>query len=60
VADRLVRLRVRILLGAWMFLLCVVSQKKKKGKMQGNQEKETSTDEVQSKREYKRIPGRNT
>jgi hypothetical protein len=35
-----------------MFVMCVVS-KDKKGKMQDSQDKETSTDEVQT--EYKRI-----
>jgi hypothetical protein len=35
-----------------MFVLCVVS----KGKMQENQGKETSTNEVQSTRKYKKNP----
>ena len=33
--------------------VCVVS-KDKKGKMQDNEDKETSTDEIQSTREYKK------
>jgi hypothetical protein len=48
-ADRLLGLRFRIWPRAWMFVLCVVS----KGKMQDNQDNETSTGEVQSIREYK-------
>jgi hypothetical protein len=38
-----------------MFVLCVVSRDK--GKVQDNQDKETSMDEVQSTREYKQNPG---
>ena len=36
-----------------MFMLCVVS-KGKKSTMQDNQDKDTSTDKVQSTREYKK------
>jgi hypothetical protein len=35
---------------AWIFVFCVVS-KDKKAKMQDNEDKETSTDEVQSTKE---------
>ena len=49
-ADRLLGLRFRIWPRAWMFVLCVVSR----GKMQDNQDNETSTGEVQSTREYKK------
>ena len=35
-----------------MFVLCVVSRQT--GKMQDSQDKDTSTDEVQSTREYKK------
>ena len=38
-----------------MFVLCVLYIKTKKKQMQDNQDKETSTDEVQSTREYKII-----
>ena len=40
-----------------MFVLRVVSTDKK-GKMQGNEEKEINTDEIQNTREYKKIPVR--
>ena len=48
----LLGLRVRILSGAWMFVLCVASADKK-GKMQDNQDRKTGKDEAQT--EYKRI-----
>jgi hypothetical protein len=57
-ANRLLGLLVRILSGAWMFVLCVVS-KILKGKMQDIQDKETSKVEVQSAREYKIQGGSN-
>jgi hypothetical protein len=38
-----------------MFVLCVLYIKTKKKQMQDNQDKETSTDEVQNTREYKII-----
>jgi hypothetical protein len=43
VAERLLGLEVRIPSRAWMFVLCVIS--KDRDKMQGNEDKETSTDE---------------
>ena len=43
--------RVRIPPEAWMFVLCVVT----KGKMQDNEDKDTSTDPVHSTREHKKI-----
>ena len=58
-ADRLLGLRVRIPAGARIFMLCVVN-KDKKGKTAGEsrQRKKTSTDEVQSTREYKQKKSR--
>jgi hypothetical protein len=50
VAERLLRLRVRILSETWIFVLCVVSE----GKRQDVQDKETSTDKAQSTREHKK------
>ena len=44
-ADPLVGLRVRIPPGIWVFVFCVLS----KGKIQDNQDKETSTDEVKNR-----------
>ena len=40
--------------GAWVFVLCVIS--KVKGKIQNNQDKETSTDEVQTECKRKKFP----
>ena len=37
--------------GAWMFVLCVVSEDKKQNT--GQSRRDTSTDEVQNTREYK-------
>jgi hypothetical protein len=49
---RAVRSRDRIPPGAWMFVLCVVSKRN----MQYNQDNETSTEAVESTREFKRNP----